>query len=43
MRDKLIHEYFGVNLELVWATVKNKLPEFKKQILKILEEIDINS
>lgn len=40
MRDKLIHEYFGVNLELVWVTIKNKLPEFKKQILKILKEVE---
>jgi len=38
MRDKLIHGYFGVNLELVWVTVKDKLPELKKQILKILKE-----
>jgi len=40
MKDKLIHEYFGVDLELVWVTIKNKLPEFKNQILKILEEIE---
>jgi uncharacterized protein with HEPN domain len=40
MRDKLIHEYFGVNLELVWVTIKNKLPELKDQILKILKEIE---
>ena len=40
MRDKLIHQYFGVNLELVWVTIKYKLPEFKNQILKILEEIE---
>jgi Uncharacterized conserved protein len=39
MRDKLIHNYFGVNLELVWVTIKNKLPELKNQILKILKEI----
>lgn len=38
MRDKLIHEYFGVKLELVWETVKKKLPELKKQISEILEE-----
>jgi len=38
MRDKLIHEYFGVKLELVWATVKNNLPEFEKQIRQILQE-----
>jgi len=36
MRDKLIHEYFGVDLELVWETVKNRLPELKKRILEIL-------
>jgi len=39
MRDKLIHQYFGVNLDLVWETIKNRLPEFKKQISKILKEI----
>ena len=37
MRDKLIHEYFGVNLDLVWKTAKKDLPEFKKQISKILK------
>jgi uncharacterized protein with HEPN domain len=42
MRDKLIHEYFGVNLELVWVTIKNKLPELKNQIFKILKEIEGN-
>ena len=25
MRDKLIHQYFGVNLELVWETIQNRL------------------
>ncbi|MBS7626580.1 DUF86 domain-containing protein [Candidatus Bathyarchaeota archaeon] len=36
MRNKLIHEYFGVNLELVWETIKRRLPELKEQISKIL-------
>jgi uncharacterized protein with HEPN domain len=40
MRNKLIHKYFGIDLELVWVTIKNKLPEFKKQVLKILMEIE---
>ena len=26
MRDKMIHEYFGVNLEIVWAVVERDLP-----------------
>jgi uncharacterized protein with HEPN domain len=36
MRDKLIHEYFGVKLDLVWTTVKKNLPELEKQINEIL-------
>ncbi len=38
MRDKLIHQYFGVNLDLVWETVKTKLPELKDQISTVLKE-----
>ncbi len=36
MRDRLIHHYFGVNLERVWSTVKDDLPPLKKQIKEIL-------
>ncbi|MFH1054667.1 MAG: DUF86 domain-containing protein [Candidatus Altiarchaeota archaeon] len=32
MRDNLIHGYFGVNLELVWSTVKVNIPEIKNRI-----------
>jgi uncharacterized protein with HEPN domain len=35
MRNFLIHEYFGVELKLVWTTVKKNLPELKKQLLAI--------
>ncbi len=38
MRDKLIHWYFGIKWELVWETVKNKIPELKNQLLKISGE-----
>lgn len=31
-RDVLIHEYFGVDIELVWKVVKNDIPKLKKQI-----------
>ncbi len=37
MRDKLIHAYFGVNLPLVWETVKKDLPPLKKQVLFLLK------
>ncbi len=39
MRDKLIHMYFGVKLELVWETVKIKLPELKDQITVIMQDV----
>ena len=39
MRDKLIHEYFGIGLDKVWITAKKDLPSFKDQIKQILEEI----
>jgi uncharacterized protein with HEPN domain len=41
MRDKLIHEYFGVNIERVWLTVKDDIPRIKPLIKKILEELEV--
>ncbi len=41
MRDKLIHEYFGVDYELVWDIVKRKIPEFKKKMELILVEVKL--
>ena len=38
MRDKLIHHYFGVDLEVVWDTVEKDLPALKKNVKKILGE-----
>ena len=29
MRDKVIHEYFGIDLEIIWKTVKIRLPQLK--------------
>ena len=40
MRDKLIHFYFGVNLKLVWQTVKHRFPQVKPSIKQILDEMD---
>jgi len=40
MRDKLIHGYFGVDPEIVWETIKNRLPEIETQIKDILKEME---
>ena len=37
MRDKLIHDYFGVDIEKVWLTVQIDILPLKKQINKILK------
>ncbi|PIR17898.1 MAG: hypothetical protein COV46_02235 [Deltaproteobacteria bacterium CG11_big_fil_rev_8_21_14_0_20_49_13] len=39
MRDKLIHEYSGVDLETVWKTATEDLPSIKPIILNVLENI----
>lgn len=36
-RNISIHEYFGVNLQLVWEIAKNDLPELQKKMQHILE------
>jgi len=39
MRDILTHEYFGIDLELTWETVKKDIPRLKKNLLKIKKEL----
>ncbi|MBI5177012.1 DUF86 domain-containing protein [Candidatus Micrarchaeota archaeon] len=36
MRDKLIHDYLGVDADAVWDTVANDLPKLKRQMIAIL-------
>lgn len=36
MRDKLIHNYLGVDLEAVWQTVKKDIPVLKKELKKLI-------
>lgn len=38
MRDKLIHEYFGVNIKVVWKTIKEDLPKVKPLIKEVLKK-----
>ena len=38
MRDKLIHDYFGVDYQIVWKTIKDRLPEFYDNIKRIIIE-----
>lgn len=40
MRNKVIHEYFGVKLNIVWRTVKEEIPPLKPLFEKILKELE---
>lgn len=37
MRDRLIHDYIGVNYSIVWDVVKNKIPELVQQMQDLLD------
>jgi uncharacterized protein with HEPN domain len=39
MRDRLIHDYMGVNYSIVWDVIKNKIPELHQQILEVLDKV----
>jgi len=43
MRDRLIHDYMGINYSIVWDVVKNKIPELSIQIQKVLDNEKRNS
>jgi uncharacterized protein with HEPN domain len=40
MRDKLIHDYFGVDIDTVWLAAKKDIPQLKEEIKQIIEKLD---
>ena len=40
MRDKLSHNYSGVDIEIVWRTAKKRLPELKQIVKELLKTVD---
>lgn len=39
MRDVMVHDYFGIDINIVWKTIKNDLPTFQKEIEKVYKEL----
>jgi len=39
MRNKLIHEYFGVDYLVIWKTIDLRIPELYQVILKLVDEL----
>ena len=40
MRDVLVHDYFDIDINMVWNTAKHDVAKFKKQIEQLLSEIE---
>jgi uncharacterized protein with HEPN domain len=40
MRNKVIHGYFGVDVEVIWKTVHEDLPPLQTRMMKILEDLN---
>ncbi len=38
LRDILIHEYFGIDANIIWDIVRTKLPQLEQEVEKILSE-----
>jgi uncharacterized protein with HEPN domain len=43
IRDKIAHFYFGIDYEIVWNVIKEKLPEIKPAIEAILKDLTKNN
>jgi len=41
IRDRLVHGYFKVNLEIVWMTVTMEFPELRPMIENVLADVDL--
>ena len=40
MRNILVHEYFGIDTDIVWSVVERDLPSLKEQVALILASLD---
>ena len=40
MRDKLIHFYFGVDMDIVWETVKKRIPKLEPLIQNVIHDLE---
>ncbi len=37
LRDRLIHGYFGIDYQIVWDIVQNKIPVLRRDIIRIMD------
>jgi uncharacterized protein with HEPN domain len=39
MRDKLVHEYWGTDVNILWRTAQQRVPELRGQVIRIRQEL----
>ncbi len=39
LRNRIVHEYFGVDLQIIWQILKNDLPVFKESLKKVRSKL----
>jgi uncharacterized protein with HEPN domain len=42
MRDKIIHNYFGVDLQIVWDTIQQDIPKLQEDIKAVITTLNNN-
>lgn len=40
MRNVVVHEYFGVDLSIIWQTVHGSLPVLKQEVKRLLDQLE---
>ena len=40
LRNRIVHEYFGVDLQIIWQILKKDIPDFKAALKNILSQFD---
>jgi len=38
IRNRLVHDYFNIRIDVIWNTIKKDIPDFKNMIMKIIED-----
>ncbi|MCM8758829.1 MAG: DUF86 domain-containing protein [Candidatus Omnitrophica bacterium] len=40
LRNRIVHAYFEISVEILWQIIKNEIPVLKKELQKVLEDLD---
>jgi uncharacterized protein with HEPN domain len=41
LRDILIHNYFGIDVEIIWDVVQHKVPDLEAKVSQVLKKLDL--